>query len=108
VQVLQAIIYLHRRGILHRDLKPSNILVAAGAVRVLDFGLAIERGRRASAAGTVGYLAPEVLSGEPPSERSDLYAVGVIAFELLASVHPFADRDEHRALEKDMRTRHPS
>ncbi len=101
VQLLQALIYLHRRGILHRDLKPSNILVADGTVRVLDFGLAIERGRRVTAAGTVGYLAPEVLAGEPPSERSDLYAVGVIAFELLAGVHPFADTDERRALEKN-------
>jgi serine/threonine protein kinase/tetratricopeptide (TPR) repeat protein len=101
VQLLQAITYLHRRGILHRDLKPSNILVADGTVRVLDFGLAIERGRRAVAAGTVGYIAPEVLAGEPTTERADLYAIGVIAFELLSGAHPFHDTDERRALEKN-------
>ena len=92
VQMLQALLYLHRRGILHRDLKPANILVVDGQVKVLDFGLAVEREQRARAmgSGTPGYLAPEVLRGEAPSERSDLYAAGVIAYELFVGRRPHA------------------
>jgi hypothetical protein len=84
VQMLQALLYLHRHGILHRDLKPANILVVDGQVKLLDFGLAVglEQCVRAMWSGTPGYLAPEVLQGESPSERSDLYAVGVLAYEL--------------------------
>ncbi len=92
VQVLQALVYLHRHGIIHRDLKPENILVADdGQVKVLDFGLAVVRENATidSFAGTVQYMAPEVLEGKPPSRASDLYAVGVMAYELFVGRHPF-------------------
>src|SRR5690606_23748865 len=78
IQVLEALVYLHRRGIIHRDLKPDNALVTPdGQVRVLDFGLAIARdqGPDGVYAGTVRYMAPEVVRGEPPDEASDLYSV---------------------------------
>lgn len=93
VQLLQALIYLHRRGIVHRDLKPDNVLVFGGQVKVLDFGLAvaqdlIEPGQE-HAVGTLAYMAPEVLQGSPASIASDLYAVGIIAYELLGRRHPF-------------------
>ncbi|HNN95057.1 MAG TPA: AAA family ATPase [Pseudomonadota bacterium] len=92
LQVLQALTYLHRRGVLHRDLKPANLLVVRGAagpvVKLLDFGLAVLRRDllrgHAELAGTPGYIAPELLFGAPPSERSDLFAVGIIAFQLLS------------------------
>ncbi|MBN1286002.1 MAG: tetratricopeptide repeat protein [Anaerolineae bacterium] len=96
LQVLQALAYLHRRGVLHRDLKPGNVLVDArtGQVRVLDFGLSVSRASRhqtgvAGTMGTLAYMAPEVLDGENFSALSDLYAVGVIAYELMAGRHPF-------------------
>ncbi|MCU0498303.1 MAG: protein kinase [Anaerolineae bacterium] len=89
VQVLQAVAYLHRRGILHRDLKPGNVLVSGDQVKVLDFGLAVTRTETTQIAGTLNYLAPEVAFGNSASERSDLYSLGVIAFELFAGVHPF-------------------
>jgi len=93
LQVLRALAYMHRRGLIHRDLKPSNILVVGMQVKVLDFGLAILRSDAHtlddSISGTLAYIAPEILVGAPPSELSDLYAVGVIAYELLSGRHPF-------------------
>lgn len=89
IQMLEALVYLHRRGFIHRDLKPSNVLVTAGTVQVLDFGLVIETEHTATTAGTLAYMAPEVLLGEAPTLAADLFAVGVMAYELLAGVHPF-------------------
>jgi serine/threonine protein kinase/tetratricopeptide (TPR) repeat protein len=93
IQILQALVYLHRRGIIHRDLKPENILVSPdGQLRVLDFGLAVARERAdlvEDLAGTLQYIAPEVLEGESPGRESDLYAVGVMLYEFITGHHPF-------------------
>jgi tetratricopeptide (TPR) repeat protein len=89
-QLLSALAYLHRRGIIHRDLKPGNVLVIGHTVKVLDFGLAALIGQEAVSAGTLWYMAPELLQGQPASPASDLYAVGMLAYELLAGWHPFA------------------
>lgn len=90
-QTLQALAYIHRRGILHRDLKPSNVLVKDGTVYLVDFGLAQEHTGAAFApvVGTLAYLAPEILADVPASRASDLYAFGVIAYEVLVGKHPF-------------------
>jgi tetratricopeptide (TPR) repeat protein len=92
-QLLQALTYLHRRQIVHRDLKPSNILTTGMRVKVLDFGLSMVMGQLpesgSSTAGTMSYLAPEVLIGGRSSVQSDLYAVGIIAYELLVGRHPY-------------------
>ncbi|MBZ0320217.1 MAG: DUF2791 family P-loop domain-containing protein [Anaerolineae bacterium] len=89
IQTLQALAYLHRRGIIHRDLKPANVLVTEGHVRVVDFGLSIGRNEARGIAGTLAYMAPEILEGDPASESSDLYAVGVMAYEMLVGRHPY-------------------
>jgi tetratricopeptide (TPR) repeat protein len=91
MQALEALAYLHRRGVLHHDLKPENVLVADGRARLLDFGLSVLAGqpRADDAFGTLLYLAPEVIDGQPYTESSDLYSLGVIAYELLAGRHPF-------------------
>jgi len=98
----------HARGIVHRDIKPENIFVLAqGGVKILDFGLAWRAPERTATAttatpqspdghleiaGTVAYLAPEQLAGAPADERSDIYSLGGVLFELLTGRAPF-DRD---------------
>jgi eukaryotic-like serine/threonine-protein kinase len=89
---------LHRRGIVHRDVKPANLLLAAdGTVVVGDFGLAKNRAwtvltRPGQVLGTLDYLAPELIRGEPASSMSDLYALGCVLYECLAGAPPFAGR----------------
>ena len=105
--------HAHSRGLLHRDLKPSNILVAAdGTPMLLDFNLASEsltpgEGNRAMVGGTLPYMAPEHLDAfnpqgsTPPEavdERSDLYALGLILFEMVAGEHPFPEPAPGRKL----------
>jgi predicted ATPase len=96
VDMLQALMYLHRRGILHRDIKPDNVMVIDGAVKVLDFGLAvaqenIQQGE--GAVGTIAFMSPEVIMGEPHTIASDLYAVGMIAYWLLTGRYPFEQKN---------------
>lgn len=92
LQMLQALAYLFRRKILHRDLKPANVLVKDHQVKVLDFGLAIAHGQESETAGTLAYIAPEILQGQSPSEASDLYAVGMIGYELITGHYPYTDK----------------
>lgn len=93
VQLLHALAYLHKRGLVHRDVKPENALVSRGVVKLVDFGLAVPIGDRdALSGGTPAYAAPEVLRGTPADERADLWAVGVIAYELFVGKHPFDTR----------------
>ena len=96
-QVLDGLAHAHRRGIVHRDVKPSNVLVEEGealSIRVLDFGLAqFDEADTLTAVGdvpgTLAYISPERLSGAEATERSDVWAVGVILWEALAGSHPF-------------------
>lgn len=96
IETLRALAYLHRRGVLHRDLKPANVLVEKGGrVKVLDFGLALEKSKVDSDAGTgmtgtLAYLAPELLADALPSVASDLYSVGVMAYEMFAGQYPYS------------------
>jgi tetratricopeptide (TPR) repeat protein len=102
VQFLQALAYLHRRGILHRDLKPNNVLVVRDQVKVLDFGLATTRehyGPIAQTVGTLAYMAPEILRGGMVTEATDLYAVGVLAHEMFMGHHPYNINDTSRLID---------
>jgi predicted ATPase len=90
MQILQALAYLHRQGILHRDLKPANILLEADKrVKLLDFGLATQKGTVDDPRGTLLYMPPEVITQQEVTPRSDLYAVGIIAYEIFAGEYPF-------------------
>ncbi|MGB7537409.1 MAG: serine/threonine-protein kinase [Anaerolineales bacterium] len=96
-KIADGIAYCHEHGVIHRDLKPENILVtAAGQPVILDFGLALTRkGRRitypklSSIAGTPEYMAPEQVDGQRGDQRTDLYAIGIIFYEMLAGHPPF-------------------
>ena len=91
LQMVEALVYIHRRHILHRDLKPSNVLVQEGHVYVLDFGLAVEAeySHDGHVSGTLAYIAPEVLRGEAATEASDLYTVGLLAYQMIAGQLPY-------------------
>lgn len=99
IRILAAVDHAHRNGIVHRDIKPQNILVdSEGRVKVADFGIArlkatqtttIEDGQKLTAMGSVHYFSPEQAKGEVADEKSDLYSVGVVMYEMLTGQVPF-------------------
>jgi len=101
LHVCGALAYVHEHGVIHRDIKPENImLLDSGEIKLLDFGIALLKGERrtrwrrdASLIGTPDYMAPEQLWGEPGSVQSDIYAVGVVLYELLCGRTPFEEHD---------------
>jgi Serine/threonine protein kinase len=107
--------FAHAAGVIHRDLKPGNlILLPDGSVKILDFGLAkvrdISRTRSNARLGTVSYMAPEQIRGESVDARADLWAVGVILYELVTGVAPFGGEHELAVLHGILHTepRRPS
>jgi eukaryotic-like serine/threonine-protein kinase len=104
LQVLAALAYAHRHGVIHRDIKPANIILKDdGVVKVTDFGIA-----RSSAAprltatgsllGSLYYMSPEQIQALPVDQRSDLYSVGVTLYELLTGRRPFAGTNEYEIM----------
>jgi len=106
-RVADAIGFAHSQGVIHRDVKPGNILLdSRGHPIVADFGLAHVKGTEhrlttpGMLLGTVAYMSPEQARGEPADERSDVYALGVILYELLAGQIPFVADDPALVLRK--------
>jgi serine/threonine protein kinase len=103
MQMADAIAHAHEHGVVHGDLKSANVMIEPdGRVKILDFGLAVQRKDREpteedttrpsgleSCAGTVPYMAPEQLRGQMADARSDIWALGVVMFEMLAGCRPF-------------------
>ena len=112
--VARALAYAHSVGVVHRDIKPANVLIAYDAAVVADFGIAKAvadarthaDGKKSTtltqagmALGTPAYMSPEQAAGDPDVDhRADVYAWGLLAYELLAGAHPFADRQSVQQL----------
>ena len=100
-QILRAVGFAHRIGVIHGDLKPANIMVTnSGAVRVMDFGIAHifgrpKRTRAGYLVGTIQYMSPEQIRGEPLDARSDIYSLATLLYELIVGHVPFdSDSDD--------------
>lgn len=110
MDVARALDYAHRRGVIHRDIKPENILISDGIAVVTDFGIAKALSAAKTQApggtltqigtslGTPAYMAPEQAVGDPVDARADIYAWGIVAYEMLAGVHPFAGKTSAQQL----------
>ncbi|KAK7078576.1 Calcium/calmodulin-dependent protein kinase type 1, partial [Halocaridina rubra] len=99
-QVLEAVDYMHDQGVVHRDLKPENLLYYSpdedSKIMISDFGLSKmeDSGIMATACGTPGYVAPEVLAQKPYGKAVDVWSIGVIAYILLCGYPPFYDEND--------------
>ncbi len=116
--VARALAYAHEHGVVHRDIKPDNVLLSGEAAVVTDFGIAkalsasrIEGSggtltQLGTSIGTPAYMAPEQAAGDPAADhRSDLYAFGCVAYELLSGAPPFVERQPHQLFAAHMAQR---
>ena len=105
LQVARGLARAHQVGIVHRDVKPGNIMVTTdGEAKLLDFGIATIRSvgdltRTGTTLGTIAYMAPEHVRGGGADERSDVWALGVVLYEMLAGCRPFSDADDYELLQ---------
>jgi serine/threonine protein kinase len=115
VPVASALHYAHRHGVIHRDVKPGNILVEPdGNVLLTDFGIARAAGGTQAGLtatglvmGTADYLAPEQIAGRPAEPRSDIYSLGVVLYEMLTGVTPFAGENTASILYRQVHDQPP-
>ena len=97
-KLASALTYLHKHGVYHRDLKPENVILdSTGRVHIIDFGIALLEGARrvtwrnlSDVLGTPDYISPEQIQGKRGDARSDLYALGIIFYEMLTGAVPFS------------------
>ena len=121
LQICQGLVVLHDHGVVHRDLKPENIMLSPGGVKLLDFGLAKDMDQadlqssvnvfaagsevttQGLLCGTPGYMAPEQCKGEPVNARTDIFALGVVLYELVERRRPFTGPNALEVIESTLR-----
>lgn len=108
-RICRVVHYLHSRDVIHQDLKPSNILIPRGGtgaenLKILDFGLAqsAQGCQVTQSGGTLAYTAPEILLGRPATFQSDLYSMGIVAYQLLVRRLPFEDENAGFLIQKQL------
>jgi eukaryotic-like serine/threonine-protein kinase len=112
-QAADGLSYAHSMGVFHRDVKPANLMITEGGlVKIMDFGIARARGsqrltRDGSIVGTLAYMAPEQLRGEPGDERSDLYSLAIVLYEILSGSVPFSGGSDYDLMQAQINTRPP-
>src|SRR5262245_2817578 len=113
-QALDGIGFAHRHHIIHRDLKAANVMLTDdGVIKVMDFGLARVLGsahltRQGRLVGTLGYISPEQIRGEETDARSDIYALGVVLYELVTGRLPFESDSEYALMRAHVEVQPPS
>jgi WD40 repeat protein/serine/threonine protein kinase/DNA-binding SARP family transcriptional activator len=113
-QIGFALAAAHRQGVVHRDVKPGNILLdEEGNGYLTDFGVALDAGSLERSSGTMmrgtpAYLSPEQIRLDPASPQSDVYALGIVAYEMLTGSHPFPDTSLTALLDRHLRSPMPS
>lgn len=99
IQICRGLHYAHQRGVIHQDVKPDNIfLLPQGRVKILDFGLACRCGTEGYFRGTPFYMSPEQIECLQVDERTDIYSLGIMAYELLSGQRPYPEDDMNRLL----------
>ncbi len=94
IKICRGLKYAHQKGLVHQDIKPGNIfLLPNGSVKILDFGLACPCGSENLLSGTPFYMSPEQVECEPVDGRSDIYSLGLTAYEMLIGERPFQEKD---------------
>jgi serine/threonine-protein kinase len=102
-QICEALVYIHGKGVIHRDLKPENVIVNdGGQTKILDFGIALDEAARrltwtgfSATVGTPTYMAPEQINGRRGDVRTDIYALGMMLYEMVTGELPFNDSNMH-------------
>jgi serine/threonine protein kinase/ABC-type glycerol-3-phosphate transport system substrate-binding protein len=113
-QIASALAAAHRQGVVHRDVKPGNILLdEEGNAYLTDFGVALDAGSPERSSGTMmrgtpAYLSPEQIRLDPASPRSDIYALGIVIYEMLTGKHPFPETSLTALLDRHVRDALPS
>jgi serine/threonine protein kinase len=104
IQILKAVGFAHRKGVVHRDIKPANVMINGDSARVMDFGIAQAISTKpapdAPFVGSPAYIAPEYISGNAYTERSDLFAVGMTLYEMVTGKPAVTGKDPYQVLDQ--------